>query len=160
MPIPAWVLSASKYGKKDTKKIQRRKSSMKSCKFSLFFILLVAACFPAAAQNPRMRVNVPFDFTVNGKLMPAGEYTVAPSLQHDNIAWAIYRDHNAVITMTNWIQSPGKAHTPSLVFLKAGGQFFLVQIWNEQYSGRELPAPDVKRFVVAENSTYVEVGAE
>ncbi len=42
--------------------------------------LLLAA--PALAQSASMKVNVPFDFIVNGKTLPAGEYrveTMAPS---------------------------------------------------------------------------------
>ena len=36
--------------------------------------LMLAA--PALAQTASMKVNVPFDFIVNGKTLPAGEYQV------------------------------------------------------------------------------------
>jgi adenine/guanine phosphoribosyltransferase-like PRPP-binding protein len=43
--------------------------------FSVFVIGLSEAGF-AAAQSVALRANVPFSFVLNGKTLPAGEYSV------------------------------------------------------------------------------------
>jgi hypothetical protein len=111
---------------------------MKFLKFSLFIALLVAACLPAAAQTQQLRLNIPFDFIVKGKTLPAGHY-VAKRLG----------------TIDDSV-----SHNLSLIFLKSGDQYSLLQIWDGQHFGRELLRSNVKQTMVADNGTYVEVGAE
>jgi hypothetical protein len=82
---------------------------MKFFKVSLFFALLVAVCFPAVAQTG-VRAEIPFNFMVAGKNLPAGQYKVEPAWPADHSTWRIYNDHASVVVLTNWDQSPQTAH--------------------------------------------------
>jgi len=133
---------------------------MKFCKVSLFLALLVAVYLPAAAQS-QIRLNIPFEFSAGGKSLPAGHYTVARVDESDLATWRISNSQSAVIVLTNSLESPNKAHPPSLVFLCAGDRYFLLQIWASEHSGQALLLkPKVTTIILAQGSKVVEVGAE
>jgi hypothetical protein len=133
---------------------------MKFLKFSLFIALLVAACLPAAAQTQQLRLNIPFDFIVKGKTLPAGHYVAKRLGTIDDGVWTLESDQAAAMFLTNPVESPKVSHNLSLIFLKSGDQYSLLQIWDGQHFGRELLRSNVKQTMVADNGTYVEVGAE
>ena len=133
---------------------------MKFCKLTLSLALLLAVCLPAAAQVQTLRLNVPFDFVVAGKTLPAGHYYVKRVLNSENTTWLINGDHGFATVITNAVESPRTPHAPSLVFLEGGGRYSLVQIWDQEHFGREVPRSNVKQTLVAEGSKYVEVGAQ
>ncbi|MGA7926073.1 MAG: hypothetical protein WCA20_08760 [Candidatus Sulfotelmatobacter sp.] len=135
---------------------------MKLCKSSLFFALLVAVCLPAVGQTA-MRVDIPFNFVAAGKSLPAGHYTVARFLTPSANIWSISDDQASAIMNTNQADSSQKAHRSSLVFLRAGGTYSLIQIWNWD-SGRDVPQAHVKHTLVSKDESksdqYVEIAAE
>lgn len=134
---------------------------MKFCKFGLFIALFVAASLPAVAQAEQLRLNIPFDFVVKGKTLPAGHYTVKRMPGLDNSVWAIEGAHDSAMFLTDPVESLRMAHNPSVIFLKSGDQYSLLQIWGSEHMGRELLRHNVKQTMVAEgNSKYVEIGAE
>jgi hypothetical protein len=132
---------------------------MKLRKASLFCALFAAVCLPAIAQTG-MRVNIPFGFTVAGKSLPAGHYTVMSDFTTGHTEWRIYNGHDGVITHTRLVQSPQTEHRLSLVFLQTNEGYSLVQIWPSEHSGRDLPRPNTKQTLVATGGKYVEIGAE
>jgi hypothetical protein len=134
---------------------------MKLCKASLFFALLVAVCPTGVAQS-QIRLNVPFEFSAGGKSMPAGHYRVGRVDENDQAIWRVSNEHGAVLVLTNSVESPNKAHPPSLVFLYAGDRYFLVQIWGpDEHSGQDLLLkPKVTTVILAKGGKYVEIGAE
>ena len=132
---------------------------MKSCKLGLFVALFAAVCLPAGAQTA-LKVNIPFNFVAAGKSLPAGEYRVTSLAKSDN-AWVIANDQVGAVMLTRRVESPQKTHRSSLVFLQAGGSYSLVQIWNADRSGRDVPKANVKKTLVAdEGGKFVEIGAE
>ena len=132
---------------------------MKFCKFSLFVTLFAAGCLPAGAQSA-LKVNIPFNFVAAGKSLPAGEYRVTSMVKSDN-EWLITNDQVGAVMLTTRVESPQKTHRLSLVFLQAGGSYSLVQIWNRERSGRDVPKANVKKTLVAdEGGKFVEIGAE
>jgi hypothetical protein len=133
---------------------------MKFCKFSLFIALLVAACLPSVAQVEQLRLNIPFDFIVKGKTLPAGHYVVQRLGSLDGSVWAIEGGQGSAMFLTNPVESPKTAHGPSVIFLKSGDQYSLLQIWGEQHWGREVLRSNVKQTLVAKGGNYVEIGAE
>jgi hypothetical protein len=133
---------------------------MKFCKVSLFLALLVAVCLPAAAQTEGLRLNIPFDFIVAGKSLPAGHYTVVPVFTNSSVTWCVSGEHASVMVNTNLVQSTQSAHNLSLVFLQSDGTYSLAQIWDQEHSGRELLRSKQKQTMVAQGGKYVEVGAE
>ena len=133
---------------------------MKFLKFSLFIALLAAACLPAAAQTQQLRLNIPFDFIVKGKTLPAGQYIAKRMGNIDDSVWTIENAQGSAMFLTNPVESPAVAHNPSLIFLKTGDQYSLLQIWGGQHFGRQLMLSNVKQTVVAQGGQLVEVGAE
>jgi hypothetical protein len=135
---------------------------MKFCKFTLFS-LLIAFCLPAVAQTA-MRVDIPFDFIAAGKSLPAGHYRIQRVQHMDASNWLITNDHVGTFMLTDPIESLGKAHRPSVVFLRADGEYSLIQIWTEEHSGRDVPRSKVKQTLVSEGAKegakYIEIGAE
>jgi hypothetical protein len=124
-------------------------------------LCLVAGGFPAIAQTTVMRVNVPFDFIVAGKLFPAGQYSVAKVQKTTDVTWRIMNDKNnsaAVIVMTGPVESSETEHHRSMVFLENGGVYQLVQFWPLEHYGRKMPASSLKPTFVAD-SKQVEVAA-
>ena len=132
---------------------------MKFLRFSLLVALLVAACLPGVAQTSQLKLNIPFDFVVKGKTLPAGQYIVRPGNIDDGV-WTIESGHGSAIVLTNPVESPKVAHRPSLVFLRAGDRYALLQIWDEGHAGRELLLSNVKQTMVAQGTQVVEINAE
>ena len=131
---------------------------MKLCKVCLFLVLL-AVCLPAVAQT-RLRVDVPFNFMVAGKPLPAGQYMVTPAFSSDRNAWRICGDHDCATVLTNAEESTGTAHRPDLIFMRTSGGYALVQFWPTPHFGRDLAAPKVEHTLMAEGDKYVEIGAK
>ena len=54
--------------------------------FALLFVLGVTLGPAATANAQALKVNVPFDFVVNGSILPASTYFVREALSNDNKA--------------------------------------------------------------------------
>jgi hypothetical protein len=134
---------------------------MKFCKVSLFLALLVAVCLPAFAQA-QIRLNIPFNFSAEGKSLPAGHYQVERLFDGNLAAWRLVNDDGqATVVLTNSVQSPKTAHPASLVFRNTGTTFSLVQIWTGEHFGRELPLREqVQTTLIAGADKNVVIEAE
>ncbi|HXZ42254.1 MAG TPA: hypothetical protein VEG68_16030 [Terriglobales bacterium] len=133
---------------------------MKFCKFGLFLALLVAVCLPAAAQT-QLHVNIPFNFVVDGKALPAGQYTVRQVFPNDDMVWGLFGDHHSAMVVTGTLQSVSASHELSLIFLHQGEQYSLTRIWTSEHLSRDVPRSNVKQTVIAKgDSNYVGVRAE
>lgn len=93
----------------------------------LFSILFALAVLPALAQDHILNAAIPFDFTVGGKLMPAGDYLVARVTPSG--AWMLKSQAKAggvlFVAMT---EDYGQREQPKLLFRRYGGENFLAQI--------------------------------
>jgi len=108
---------------------------MRSAFLGLGLLLAVSA---AQAQEPRVKANIPFDFVVGDRVMPAGEYTVS---QVSNAAIAILSEDrkSTAMTVTSACASASPSKSTKLVFHALGGRYFLSQIWTAGYiQGRQL----------------------
>jgi hypothetical protein len=132
---------------------------MKHCKVSLMVVLFLAVCLPAVAQSG-IKVDVPFNFTVAGKAMPAGHYTVVPVFRSDSVAWRIYGGKENAIMLTEGEESGNKPHNPSMIFLPTSNGYALVQFWPNGHLGRVLTAPQVEHTLLAQTDKYVEIGVK
>ena len=91
---------------------------------TLLAIASVASCTGAIAQQPALRANIPFDFTVGNTWMPAGEYTIT-SPTHDVLALKSGSHIASVVS----IQSGAESNSGSeLVFDRYDDQYFLHQV--------------------------------
>jgi hypothetical protein len=92
--------------------------------------LIVLAGFCTAgslqAQSHEVRANVPFDFTVGGKHLPAGTYSFV-SQANETIVVRNYDARIEVLSMT-FDTDRKAANSSTLVFNKYGDQYFLHEI--------------------------------
>jgi hypothetical protein len=93
--------------------------------------LFVAAGFVTAgsalAQDHKVTANVPFNFTVDGRTLPAGNYTIGNDANSPRmLTIADRKDGVAVMAIT--IPDSGYAADNKLVFHRYGNQYFLSEV--------------------------------
>lgn len=132
---------------------------MKHFKLMLWSSVLVAACLPAQAQDIA-RFKVPFDFTVRGTHLSAGEYIVSKVLSDSDIGWKIQNvvTSDGCTILTNSVQSPMDAHKISMVFRSHEGHYSLYQFWTDRHKGRMMqPSRDQAQYSQIESASAMTV---
>jgi hypothetical protein len=94
--------------------------------FALLFTLGVTFCTAATAHAQVLKVNVPFDFVVDGKILPAATYTVLRSLPSDVRGLAFMGDVGGLQTIAT--EFDGTVTGNKLVFHRVGDQYFLKEV--------------------------------
>jgi hypothetical protein len=114
--------------------------SMKVMRSAFLGLGLLLAVSAAQAQEPRVKANIPFDFVVGDRVLPAGEYMVSRVGQTIAGISILKEDRKAgVLTSTSACTSSGPSKSSKLVFHAIGGRYFLSQVWTEGYDqGRQL----------------------
>lgn len=101
------------------------------------FGIVVSALFlffgnlPVSAQSQEnmMTVQIPFDFLLNEKLLPAGKYLIKRDQQAPQILMIYSRDKNIGMIMQSIPHSLPENRIPtSLVFTKYDDQYFLSEV--------------------------------
>lgn len=120
-------------------------------KLGLLAVMIVAAGASAKAQslNYRLTANIPFDFSVADKKLPAGKYWVsrAQQSQGDMIVQIRSTEGNAnVLRLTIPVNTLHPMSSASLIFNRYGNEYFLSKVWPKGGSvGRELPKSHAER---------------
>lgn len=121
-------------------------------KFGLLAVMLViAAGAPAKAQSlgTRLTVNIPFDFTVTDKKLPAGKYTIGRAQQaNGDLVIQISRvdGDESVARLTIPVITRDPANEGLLVFHQYEDEYFLYEIWPAGgHTGRALPKSRTER---------------
>jgi len=111
-------------------------------RFTVFSFLLMLTAVTVSAQSERTRViNIPFNFIVGQKTLPAGEYTLEPNRKDSDNVWLLQskEGHASALFTTNTVRASETQEEARLVFHRYGGQYFLSQIWTPgANTGREL----------------------
>ena len=114
-------------------------------RFTVFSFLLMFTAVTVSAQSERIRViNIPFNFIVGQKTLPAGEYTLEPNRKDSDNVWLLQskESHASALFTTNTVRASETQEEARLVFHRYGGQYFLSQIWTPgTNTGRELLMP-------------------
>ena len=116
---------------------------------------IVAATAAAQAQGVRrMVVNVPFDFVVGKRTLPAGTYTFK-QLTRDNDKPLLLQSANrrtTQIVLTNPVEAAASAETVAqLDFRRYGDKYFLARVWSAgQNTGRELSKSPLELVTIRE----------
>ena len=111
----------------------------------LAVIAIVGAGASAKAQSLeyRLTANIPFDFTVSNKKLPAGEYWIGRAQQGngDSVVRISSVDGHANISrLTNPVITVSPKRQARLIFHRYGAEYFLFQIWPAGATdGRSLP---------------------
>ena len=118
--------------------------------FGLFF----AAQVPAHAQA----FKVPFTFTVGKKVLPPGTYTVAQNYPDSDASWVVRKQSGeSAIVITNSVGSPLVDHQTSLVFRRDGGEYSLIEFWQDTHRGRSVIRPKLPNTQIAKSQSDVVV---
>jgi hypothetical protein len=116
---------------------------------SLLSLLLVAGS--AIAQSSHVRANVPFNFTIGSKTLPAGTYDIAAISSDPNVLLVQAQGGSSIIVPSNAAESLKGAEKSKLVFNRYRDQYFLAEIWVQGATrGRQLPKTSLEKELAKE----------
>ena len=107
-------------------------------------MMIVTAGVSAKAQSLeyRLTANIPFDFTVVDKKLPAGKYWISRAQQSQGdmiVQVRSAKGNENVIRLTTPVNTLYPTRDASLVFHRYGNEYFLSEVWPKGGSvGREL----------------------
>jgi hypothetical protein len=78
--------------------------------------------------------RIPFGFSVNGKTLPAGWYSLSTS----DLILTVKGPHASAVAMTKQTPSSGNETGMRLVFLKTGDRYELIEAWTGGSAGFEV----------------------
>ena len=104
-----------------------------------FALFLVAGS--AFGQTINVRANVPFDFVVSGKTLPAGDYAISTNPAGSALFVQSLQSGKITIAGAGYnAENLNLAQQSKLVFTKYGNTYFLHQVWEDgKADARELP---------------------
>ena len=105
-------------------------------------LIAVLAAVAVPAQAGDIKATVPFSFSVHGRTLPPGTYSVSTGMVQGTVFVRGF-DHGAASIATR-LQSASNGD-PMLVFYKYGDQYVLRQVWLGSGEGRELPKSRLER---------------
>jgi len=98
--------------------------------------LFIAASFitagKAIAQDYAVQATIPFNFTVNGSELPAGNYTLGSDVTSPRILKISDRSQHVHILVMAEPSGDQKRKANQLVFHKYGNQYFLSEIRSQE----------------------------
>ncbi len=98
--------------------------------------LFIAATFitagKAIAQDYAVRATIPFNFTVNGSQLPAGNYTLGSDITNPLVLKIWDRTQHVHIMVLAMPSADEKRKANQLVFHKYGDQYFLSEIRSQE----------------------------
>ena len=103
-------------------------------------LALAAGVVSANGQTSTMvAADIPFDFVVADKTLPAGNYNVS-SVTSDGTALKVssHDGKSAAMRLSDVIPEKREKRTARLVFHRYGQKYFLAQVWSGDDYGREL----------------------
>ncbi|MCU1247443.1 MAG: hypothetical protein JWQ49_472 [Edaphobacter sp.] len=98
--------------------------------------LFIAATFitagKAIAQDYAVQATIPFNFTVNGSQLPAGNYTLGSDITNPRILKISDRTQHVRVMVLSMPSADEKRKANQLVFHKYGDQYFLSEIRSQE----------------------------
>jgi len=105
-------------------------------KYLTAIALFLAATFitagKAIAQDYAVRATIPFNFTVNGSQLPAGNYTLGSDITNPLVLKIWDRTQHVHIMVLAMPSADEKRKANQLVFHKYGDQYFLSEIRSQE----------------------------
>ncbi len=96
---------------------------------SLLVTLAVVPVFGAVLDH-RMRANVPFDFIVGDKTLPAGTYTISKPTLSGTLRIENVDSGESTIVMSTVVNNGVRTNDETkFVFTRYADQYFLDQVW-------------------------------
>jgi hypothetical protein len=122
-------------------------------------IVLATACVSVQAQSLqyRIRVNIPFDFSIANKKLPAGNYSIGRAIQNsDNSVLSILdgRGHTREARLSIPVLAAEAKNQATLVFHRYGDEYFLYQVWTAgETTGRQFLKSSAERALQSQRMT-------
>jgi hypothetical protein len=112
---------------------------------SIFTALVLLAALVVTSADARssrsLVVEIPFDFHVAGRTLPAGQYVVERRTQSsaDGLSLRSVNRDVGVFVLTSTVEAGERQSASRLVFTRYHNSYFLSQLWTSgEASGREL----------------------
>jgi hypothetical protein len=109
----------------------------------LFFSLITSVVSANAQSTHRFKVDVPFQFILNGQTLPAGNYVIERTdPAKPNIVTLKRADGGVVrVIITQRVEREHPSTESSLIFIRRGDRRYLFQVWNVgAMNGSEIPS--------------------
>ena len=118
-------------------------------RFVLLGLLLSVSAICVYAQGKPLihKVEIPFDFSIGDKTLPAGAYSVT-RVNQEKIMLRLRRDdgRETINIITSTVQTNEAPKTGKLVFRRYGKTYFLFQIWeSDEVQGHQLQRSRAER---------------
>src|SRR2546423_13854639 len=120
--------------------------------FAILSLVLTITAVSVYAQGNRLvkKVEIPFEFSVNNKVLPAGVYNVERSRENVLLIRS-ENNHEASASLTVAVQANDAPETGELVFHRYGDTYFLFQVWERGSSdGHQLLESRTERSIERE----------
>ncbi len=125
---------------------------MKNRVFATLSSLTLLTAAAAFGQSHLMRADIPFEFRVGTKILPAGHYDVgraAPGV----LSIRCFERNAAVMILTEVIEAREVPEKGTLVFKRYDNTYFLSRVWTPgSSSGQELHKSKAERELARANS--------
>ena len=126
--------------------------------FTMLALTVTLALATAAASNAqssnRIVADIPFEFTVGGQSLPAGQYAVRAANSQGN-ALIVQSDDakSSAMRLTNPIRPNKTNEQARLVFHRYGERYFLAEVWSgSDGAGRQLLKSREERAIEREST--------
>src|SRR5262245_34808520 len=119
------------------------------------FLMAMTAATAFAQENSSLKVNIPFDFSVANRTLPAGEYTVSErNGAGQTIFVSNYATKTTVCAIAGSLSVKKETEKPMLVFRRYGNQYFLAQVIAAgSLNGKEIVQSRAERQAIKEQSS-------
>jgi hypothetical protein len=110
----------------------------KICALSLFVLLVTVAAF--GSWSEKLAVEIPFDFYVGQKAMPAGTYVINANSATGGTLTLENRTRGRQVMVSTTPAGQSDSGKSGLVFNRLGETYFLAKVWSASSdTGRQLP---------------------
>ena len=125
-------------------------------KYLALYIMAGAILGSAAKANAEdLMVNVPFEFQVNGKTLPAATYLIRDALPNNKSALAFVSQGTGAIAVANQFET--SATGSKVVFHKIGDEYFLSEVVSLEGTLHFAPSKAEKKMAAAVNQQSVTI---
>jgi len=111
-------------------------------------VLMMAVSTVFAQSDRQTAVNIPFNFTVGEKAMPAGKYLIRRNRKDSDTVWVIQNKQSgeSAVLLTRPVQARDTQEDAKFVFNKYDDLYFLSEFWAAgTNTGREIQVTSQER---------------
>jgi hypothetical protein len=108
-------------------------------RFAFCLTALIAGTQLFAQAHGLLRVSVPFEFTVAGTKMPAGDYSIEETGEAGTLLIHCLTSKQSIVVLSGPDSPPAGKQGPSLTFERQNGVRILTRVLSDSAIARSLP---------------------